>query len=103
MSSPDFRLELSPRARQDIIDILRHTGQTWGPEQLLVYRDKLDEALRLLTARPEIGHPSPHLPATHKLFLVGSHVIVYRTQGIVIGVARILHQRMNWTKHLHET
>jgi toxin ParE1/3/4 len=100
MSLPEFQLELSPRAQQDIVEILRHTGYTWGREQLLIYRDQLDEALRLLSVRPDIGHPSDHLPATYRLYPVGSHVIVYRTQGSVVGVARILHQRMNWTQHL---
>ena len=26
---------LAPRARQDFIDILRYTGETWGQAQLL--------------------------------------------------------------------
>lgn len=38
-------LKLSPKARQDFIDILRYTGETWGQEQLLIYRDKINEAL----------------------------------------------------------
>ena len=35
-------LKLSPSARQDFIDILRHTGETWGQNQLQVYRDKVE-------------------------------------------------------------
>ncbi len=31
-------LKLSPKARQDFIDILRYTGETWGEQQLKVYR-----------------------------------------------------------------
>jgi plasmid stabilization system protein ParE len=33
-------IELAPKARQDFIDILRYTGETWGPNQLLVYRGR---------------------------------------------------------------
>jgi plasmid stabilization system protein ParE len=27
---------LAPRARQDFIDILRYTGETWGEKQMLI-------------------------------------------------------------------
>jgi toxin ParE1/3/4 len=100
MSSAEFQLDLSPQAQRDLIDILRYTGKKWGLDQLLAYRDKLNEALRLLKQNPEIGQESDYLPATHRLYLVGSHIIVYRRHGTMIGVVRILHQRMNWIKHL---
>lgn len=40
MSSPELSIEFSPKARQDFIDILRHTGKTWSLRQLDVYRDR---------------------------------------------------------------
>ena len=43
---------LSPRARQDFIDILRYTGQMWGEDQLLTYRDKIDGALQAIGRNP---------------------------------------------------
>jgi plasmid stabilization system protein ParE len=59
MSSAEFQLDLSPQAQRDLIDILRYTGKKWGLDQLLAYRDKLNEALRLLKQNPEIGQESP--------------------------------------------
>ena len=38
-------LRLSPIAQDDFIGILRYTGETWGHDQLVAYRDKLDAAL----------------------------------------------------------
>jgi len=35
---------------------LRYTGETWGEAQLLIYRDKLNEALQTLRRDPLIGH-----------------------------------------------
>jgi len=50
-----FPLKLSPHARQDFIDILRYTGETWDQNQLLTYRDKLTSSpLRILAHR---DHP----------------------------------------------
>jgi toxin ParE1/3/4 len=86
MSFPEAsrRIVLSPRAKQDFIDILRYTGETWGPEQL----------------HPSTGSRAPELPETHRLYFIGSHVIIYRTQDASIAVVRILHQRMSLIKHL---
>ena len=102
MSSPDRPrpLILSPRARQDFIDILRYTGATWGEKQLAVYRDKIDEALQQLGRNPSLGHHRPDLPETHRAYLVGSHIVIYRDQETRIAVVRILHQRMCLAQHV---
>ena len=101
MSSPkQHPLKLSPKARQDFIDILRYTGETWGEAQLLIYRDKIDDALQAISRNPQLGHPRADLPKTHLAYLIGSHVIVYRTDPDSIGVVRILHQRMSMSKHV---
>ena len=93
-------LKLAPKARQDFIDILRYTGETWGQAQLLTYRDKINDALQALSQNPQLGHKRSDLPATHLAYLVGSHVIVYRVSADSLGVARILHQRMSLARHL---
>ena len=76
------------------------TGETWGEAQLLIYRDKIDEALRAIGRNPNIGHRRNDLPATHLAYLVGSHVIVFRERANGIGVVRILHQRMSLGRHV---
>lgn len=91
---------LAPRARQDFIDILRYTGETWGHDQMLTYRDKINDALQALGANPRIGHPRDDLPSTHHAHLAGSHVIVYRARPHDVAVVRILHQRMSLGKHV---
>jgi len=100
MSFPDYRLFVSPQAQHDIAGILRYTGKTWGQDQLRIYRDKLDEALKLLGHSPNLGHASPELPEAHRLYFVGSHVVVYRAQGDRVSVVRVLHQRMSLLQHL---
>lgn len=95
-------LVLSPRARQDFIDILRYTGETWGEAQLHAYRDKINDALRAIEGNPLLGHRRGDLPVTHLAYLVGSHVIVYRPDAERTGVVRILHQRMALPKHVRD-
>lgn len=93
-------LKLAPKARQDFIDILRYTGETWGQAQLRAYRDKLDAALQAIRVNPQAGHSRGDLPLTHRAYFVGSHTIVYRLDTDGIGVVRILHQRMSPGRHL---
>ncbi len=93
-------LKLSPKAREDFIDILRHTGETWGEKQLQVYRDKIDDALQAINQNPQLGHSRADLPPAFSAYLVGSHVIVYRDLGDAIGIVRILHQRMSLARHV---
>lgn len=101
MSSRKARtLKLTPKARQDFIDILRYTGEIWGQDQLLNYRDKINSALQLIADNPQLGHRRDDLPTTHLAYLVGSHIIVYRIVADSIGVVRILHQRMSVSQHI---
>jgi toxin ParE1/3/4 len=100
MSSRSLPVKLSPKAHQDFIDILRYTGETWGPNQLQAYRDKLDEALQVIGRNPQLGHRGGDLPEDHRLYLIGAHVIVYRTEAASIGIIRILHQRMQLASHI---
>ena len=93
-------LKLAPKARQDFIDILRYTGETWTPAQLMIYRDKINDALQAISQNPQLGHRRSDLPATHLACLVGSHVIVYRVGADSLGVVRILHQRMSMARHV---
>lgn len=93
-------LKLAPKARQDFIDILRYTGETWGRAQLLTYRNKINEALQAISQNPQLGHRRADLCTTHLAYLVGSHVIVYRVDADSLGVMRILHQRMSLAKHV---
>jgi toxin ParE1/3/4 len=99
-SRKSLTLKLAPKARQDFIDILRYTGETWGQNQLATYRDKLNDALQSISRNPQLGHGRDDLPPTHLAYLVGSHVIVYRTSPDAIGVVRILHQRMSLARHV---
>jgi toxin ParE1/3/4 len=100
MSSRSLPVRLSKKARQDFIDILRYTGQSWGPNQLEIYRDKIDDALQAISRNPELGHTREDLPTTHRAYLVGAHVVVYRLEDQGIGVVRILHQRMSLARHV---
>ena len=90
---------LSPKARHDFIDILRYTGENWGPRQLAIYRDKIDRAIHQIASNPEIGVLRRDMSPPYRIYPVGAHIIVYRQQTDRIRIVRILHQRMDPAHH----
>jgi len=100
MSSPEYRLVLSAEAEEDLENIIRYTGEQWGERQIEVYRSKLDAALMALQTNPASGHSSADLPDTHRVYRVGSHIIVYRLKDDIIGILRILHKRTSLPLHV---
>ena len=96
MSCPEHPLVvLSPKARQDFVDILRYTAAQWGGQQLAIYRDKIDAAIQRIGKNPQIGAVRNDLTRPYRTLAVGVHVIVYRQQSNRIRIVRILHQRMD--------
>lgn len=98
MSSPKRRIELSQRAKEDIRDILSYTLTTWGESQLEKYRARIDDALQVILRNPYAGRPS--VKPTLKVLAVEHYRIFYRTVGGTIYVVRILHERMDTSRHL---
>ena len=94
------QLTVSPKARQDITDILRYTAERWGESQLLTYRNKIHTALHAIHNNPQLGQQRDELTPAHYSYFVGSHIIVYRINENSIGIVRILHQRMSMGKHI---
>jgi len=98
MSSPKRRIELSQQAKEDFRDILSYTLATWGESQLAKYRASINDALHVILQNPSAGRPSvkPNL----KVLAVGHHRIFYRTIDDTIYIVRILHERMDTSRHL---
>lgn len=96
MSAHNFKIELSDDAVADFQDILTYTFETWGSDQFIEYRDKIDRALELIATSPEIGRNRYGF----MVHAAGKHQIFYRLMGEVIFVVRILHQKMDPLRHL---
>ena len=98
MSSPKRRIELSQQAKEDFRDILAYTLTTWGESQLAKYRASINDALHLILRNPAAGRPS--VKPTLKVLAVEHHRIFYRTIDDTVYIVRILHERMDTSRHL---
>jgi len=100
MLPPDLPLILSPQAEDDFADILQNTLETWGENQVYVYRAVFDKALQTIQQNPQIGHRKIEISKEHRTFPAGRHVIFYRIASNAIYVSRILHERMDYRRSL---
>lgn len=98
MSSPKRRIELSHQAKEDFRDILSYPLPTWGESQLAKCRASINDALDVILDNPSAGRPSVK-PAL-KVLAAGHHRIFYRTIDDTIYVVRILHERLDTSRHL---
>jgi toxin ParE1/3/4 len=100
MSSRNPTPIVSPRAEQDIEDIVLRSLLTWGPEQARAYEEALERAIEDLGIYPHLGRERPELPATYRSYPVKEHVIYYRSDGRKVTVVRVLHAKMDASGHL---
>lgn len=94
----DFRL--SPRAETDLAEIAAYTIETFGVEQARRYRDDLEACFQSLAQSPRLGRSAEWLAAGLRRFEHRSHVVFYVEDERGVVVVRVLHVRMDASRHL---
>lgn len=89
------RFRITPRARQDLIDIGRYTAERWGSRQRDDYLRELDRRFSWLADNPRLGRHRPDVRTGYFSFRQGSHVIFYLIRDGGIDIIGIPHQRMD--------
>ena len=92
--------KLLPQARADLEDIWRYSFETWSSEQADQYIGGLVKAFEALADGSKVGRPANHIREGYESLPVGSHLVFYRTTSADIQVVRVLHQRMDFKRHL---
>ncbi|MCK4508544.1 MAG: type II toxin-antitoxin system RelE/ParE family toxin, partial [Desulfuromonadales bacterium] len=92
---------LSPKAKLDLSQVWDYTYDEWGEEQAEKYIRELwaamEEQSRDLTKSVDISD----VRKGYRKVRSGSHVIFFKvTKGGILDVVRILHQRMDFDRHL---
>jgi toxin ParE1/3/4 len=90
---------LSPLAEEDLFKIISTTIESWGSAQAKVYAQTIDSALLKLAQYPDFGRERSDIYNGARSFPVEKHIVFYQISDNGIDVARILHQRMDLTKH----
>jgi len=83
-------LELSDRAKNDLIAIRAYTIDKHGATQAIRYRGQLEHGFSTLRRFPGIGLVDRRLPRGHQAFRVSHHWICYEIVADVIEVKAII-------------
>jgi toxin ParE1/3/4 len=94
------RFVLSPRAQTDLEEIWDYTVARWGLDQAETYTRQLWECIQAVAARPSIGRECADLRPGYFKLSSGSHVLFYRLITDGIDIVRILHERMDYDRHM---
>jgi toxin ParE1/3/4 len=95
-----MRYVLTRRAERDLDEIWDYTSDRWDNDQAELYTKQIRNAVEGIAADPERGRPASEIRGGYRKFVVGSHMIFFRALGDRVEIVRILHQRMDFARHL---
>jgi toxin ParE1/3/4 len=92
-------IELSAAAAKDIDVILDQSVAEFGQHRTEKYYESLKRCLELLSENPGPGATAENVRAGYRRFSHQSHVVFYRVFEGGILVIRVLHARMDVSRH----
>lgn len=93
------RYRLSPLAEADLEEIWLYTFSNWSAEQADSYHNAIVAAFEGLAAGTKAGR-SVDIREGYFKYAVGAHFVFYRHSDTGIVVVRVLHQKMDVSRHL---
>jgi len=93
---------LRPAASADLEDIWLRGFAEWGPRQADLYADSLFAAFDLLAEFPALARERAEIVPPVRIHPVGAHLVIYRWDGPVVEIVRILHARQNLMAYVND-
>ena len=91
---------LSRLADADIEAIAADSLQQWGLAQAGKYLQGLHATFGMLAEFPDLGKDASHVRAGYRKIESGRHSVFYRKIVDGVLIVRVLHQRMDFARHL---
>ena len=95
-------VKLSATARRDLAGIDAHSAEEFGDKVADKYSRGMNEAFAMLPDVPFAGEPRPDYGKGARCKVFGSHRIVYRVEGEIVYVQRILHHAQDVRANLKQ-
>lgn len=83
----------------DLEAIAEYTIERFEIEQARVYRDELKMCFEELADNPKLGRPAEQFGPGLRRFEHRSHIVFYQPGDAGVLVVRVLHYRMDATRH----
>lgn len=91
---------LRPKAVSDLEEIWDYTVRVWDEDQAERYLRLLNVGFIDLAIKPDLGRSCDDIRPGYRVFRVASHAIFYREMKQGIEIVRVLHQSMDFERHL---
>lgn len=91
---------LTPAAQQDLSAIWDYTTEQWDSLQAETYMNEIRAAIERVAEAPTRGRQCDNIREGYRRYTIGSHMVFYVERSVGIDVIRVLHQRMDVTRHL---
>ena len=94
------RLVLTEIARADLARIRRYSTRTWGRDQTAKYMDALRDTMKGLVLGTGVTRARDDLRPGIQMATSGRHSIFFEADDSRVLVVRVLHDRMDYRRHL---
>lgn len=94
------KYRLTPAAQRDLSLIWDFTEERWNARQAETYVGEIRAAVERVADDPDRGRTCEEVRAGYRGYGIGSHSLFYIENAEGVDVARILHQRMDPTRHI---
>jgi toxin ParE1/3/4 len=95
------RLVFTEIARADLASIRRYSTRTWGQDRTTQYMDALRDTMKSLVRGRVTARNREDLRPGISMATSGRHCIFFEADDSRILVVRVLHDRMDYRRHLH--
>lgn len=95
---PQFKV--SAKAQQDLLDIGLYTQNKFGIKQRRLYLNDIANKFELLANKRDMGIERSNLRKDYYSILIHKHIIFYKKYNYGIRIIRVLHQSMEFDKHI---
>ncbi len=93
-------IKLKPKAYDDLNNIYQYSFKEFGLTKATQYIKSLDEAFHKLTLDINLGTDYSEIRTGLHAYLASSHIVFFKRSNKSITVIRILHQSMDFNRHL---
>lgn len=91
---------LTPAAQRDLSSIWDFAQERWDVWQVEIYVNEIRAAIERTADDPQRGRACDEIREGYRRYSTGSHLLFYVESAQGVDVVRILHQRMDPTRHL---
>lgn len=94
------KIVLSPKAKSDLDRIWDYSARNWGMIQAEKYVRDIWEALETQAKQAPSQDTAAYVREGYSKIRIESHVLFFKSNDLEVDVIRVLHQSMDFERHL---